>query len=169
MAPIFDRLVSNFASRTAADQFYLSLAIRECAHSDDPKAQTVPESAVGAVIVRNNNILSASANVLPDAIKEQMLKRGYPIKPEERYQVIEHAERAAIFKGMHRGEDLNGATMYCTRFPCSDCARAILWSRIGRLVVTAGFGSEGAWLPSQRAALMMLRAGGIKVRYLKPE
>ena len=161
-----NRTVASFASLTQADQYFLHLAFQERANSDDPNALVKPESAVGAIIVQNNSVISSSANVIPDNIRANLLNRGFPITPEERYQVIEHAERAAIYRSVFRGNEIANSTMYCTRFPCADCARAIIWSGINRLVVAGGFGTEGAWLSSQRSALKILRVAGIKIRYL---
>jgi dCMP deaminase len=88
------------------------------------------------------------------------------VDENDRYFLIEHAERAAIFKALLAGRDLAGATIYCTRFPCSDCARAVIWAGIKRAVFPAGFAGEDRWLSAQRAALRMLRETGVKVRYL---
>ena len=85
----------------------------------------------------------------------------------DRYYFIEHAERAAIFTAAAAGEPLSGATLYCTRFPCSDCARALVWFGVSRVVLAAGLTGEDKWLESQRAALKILRGSGVKVRVIK--
>lgn len=135
------------------------------ATSDDPKARVVPQSGVGAVIVGPAGEIARSANVLPPSIRGQAgAQRG--VEDTERYFVIEHAERAAIFSAFLSGKSMVGSTIYCTRFPCSDCARAILWAGIGRAVFPGGFSGEVRWIDAQRAALRMLREGGVRVRYL---
>ena len=139
----------------------------ERAASHDPKAKVNPPSGVGAVITRDNLEISRSANVLPPGIVEARTSDQRIVTEDERYHVIEHAERAAIFTALNEGKDLTGSTIYCTRFPCSDCARAIVWSGITRAVFPSGFAGEEKWLASQRSALAMLRDAGITVRYLK--
>jgi dCMP deaminase len=133
--------------------------------SDDPKAARVPNSAVGALLVSGNRVISQSANVIPPQLK---LGNGhhFALQDAERYHFIEHAERAAIFSAMLAGESVSDATLYCTRFPCSDCARAIVWFGVARVVTAAGLSGEERWLESQRVALRILRGSGVKVRVL---
>lgn len=144
----------------------MSEALIERLATDDPKGKIVLQSAVGAVIMKNGAEISRSANVLPPELKEIMERKGETVTEEDRYHLIEHAERSAIFKGVRAGADMAGATIYCTRFPCSDCARAIVWAGIKRAVFAGGFAGEQRWLVSQRAALKILRYGGVTIRYL---
>jgi dCMP deaminase len=156
----------TFAGKTEADRFYLTLALGERFHSDDPKARHVLQSGVAVVIVGKSGILAQSANVLPPALKSHHQNHNREISEEERYHFIEHAERAAIFKALMSGADLRGATLYGTRFPCSDCARAIVWVGIKRAVFATGYAGEARWLDSQRAAIHILRKAGVVVRVL---
>ena len=141
----------------------------ERAASDDPKAKMVASSGVGAVLTRGNQEISRSANILPPRIADARIGDRNAVADEERYHIIEHAERAAIFRALRNGHDLSDATIYCTRFPCSDCARAIVWAGITRAVFPSGFAGEERWLASQRAALSMLREAGVTVRYLSQQ
>lgn len=127
----------------------------------------MPQSGVGVVIADRRGEIVRSANVLPPALAISFSETKQLVAHDDRYHVIEHAERAAIFQALRAGNDLSGATIYCTRFPCSDCARAILWSGIKRAVFPGGFAGEDRWIEAQRAALRILRAGGVRVRYLK--
>jgi deoxycytidylate deaminase len=146
----------------------LAVAFRERANADDPKAQVVIQSGVGAVVATREVEIARSANVLPPALSAAFRDDGHVITETDRYHVIEHAERAAIFNAFLAKQDLAGATIYCTRFPCSDCARAIIWSGITRAVFPPGLTGESRWRDAQRAALRMFRLAGIKVRYLDP-
>lgn len=156
----------NFSTQTQVDKYYLRRAFALRSLSDDPKARLVVESGVGAIIATPVSEISASANVLPPRLKSAFKVQGTAVTDESRYFVIEHAERAALFEAYQAGANLEGATMYCTRFPCSDCARAIVWSKITRIVVPRGFKGEARWIDAQRAALQILRSGGVVVRYL---
>jgi dCMP deaminase len=134
--------------------------------SDDPKSRRVPQSGVVAVITRDGEILSISPNVLPPKLKSKATLEKLAKDESLRYHLIEHAERAAIYDALLKHVDLKGSTLYCTRFPCSDCARAIIWAGITRVVTLSGFANEKRWLASQKAALNMMRSVGITVRYL---
>ncbi|MCC7703507.1 hypothetical protein IGS59_14755 [Janthinobacterium sp. GW460P] len=144
----------------------MSEAFAERSSTDDPKGKIVPQSAVGVIIAEGRYQIARSANILPPELKHSLEISGMVVTEDDRYHLIEHAERAAIFKAFLAKADMSNATIYCTRFPCSDCARAIIWSGIKRAVFAGGFAGEERWLTSQRAALRILREGGVKVRYL---
>ncbi|RPF72680.1 deaminase [Aurantiacibacter spongiae] len=158
----------TFRNQTEADLHYLAEALGARSQTDDPKAKAFPQSGVGVVIAKGEVELARSANVLPPALAARFRHDMRGISDEERYHVIEHAERAAIYQALQKGIDLSGATLYGTRFPCSDCARAMLWAGIARAVFPSGFAGEDRWVVSQRAALHMLRHAGVTVRYLSP-
>lgn len=159
-------IVKDEGSKTRDDEKYLTLALAERVKSDDPKSRQVVQSGVGAVVILGGRLIARSANVLPPRLKLHQDEFGIGIQEAERYHFIEHAERAAIFIAHRNGQSLEGATMYCTRFPCSDCARAIVWAGLTRIVVASGLGGEGRWLESQRAAREILKRAGVKVRVL---
>lgn len=144
----------------------MAKAFAERGSTDDPKGKIIAQSSVGAVIAEKSQLVTASANVLPPRLKETYIASAQEVTDSDRYHVIEHAERAAIFKAFHMHADMANATIYCTRFPCSDCARAIVWAGIKRAVFAGGFAGEKRWLSAQRAALKILRDSGVKVRYL---
>lgn len=165
--PPFPRsAIADFSSQTQIDRHFMALAYIESRKSDDPKAIVVPQSGVGAIIVKDGIEISKSANVLPPRIKSGKRRPTNVVSDTDRYFFIEHAERAAIFEAWLSGKSLTGATLYCSRFPCSDCARAIAWSGIKRVVLPTGFAGERRWIDAQRAALRVLRESGVVVRYL---
>ena len=159
--------LANFRTKTDVDRHFLRLAMADRVASDDPKARTVVQSGVAAVLVKNGRIIARSANVLPPRLKIGRLKAGSEISEEDRYHLIEHAERAAIFQALLARRDMDRATIYCTRFPCSDCARAIVWAGLSRGVFAAGYAGEIRWIQSQRAAVRILRQAGVTVRVLE--
>ena len=161
-------------SQTAMDKKFMSEAEQITSESHDPHFKIGLSEGVGCIIVKKNKVIAKSANILP----AKLTNTNINLKPfsEERYQYIEHAERSAIFKALMDGFDTTNSTLYCTRFPCSDCARAIIAAGVSRIVVKSGFGKEPdttathtrRWKESQRTALKMLRLSGITVRYLNP-
>ena len=151
--------------KTQGDDVFMQLAFAARRLSDDPKAKHVQNSGVGAILVSQNRIIAQSANVLPPALKAH-IERRLPIQETERYYFIEHAERAAVYRAVVSGESVLGATLYSTRFPCADCARTLVWFGVSRVVTAGGLTGEDRWLESQRAALKILRASGVKVRVI---
>lgn len=149
-----------------SDEEYLSLAQSIAQKmSDDPKAKLDARAGVGAVLVDQQNQVFSSANEFPAALKG-VLNVVDPDSPT-RYHYIEHAERSVLFRASAAGAKLDGSVLYCTRFPCSDCARAIIAFRVQRIVVGGGgFDGDGRWIESQRAARHLLKSAGVKIRYL---
>jgi dCMP deaminase len=56
-------------------------------------------------------------------------------EPQSKYFFLEHAERNAISAAYKNARELRSATLYCSLYPCADCARAIVSAGITRLVV----------------------------------
>ena len=166
MPRVTKTIIPEFSGKTEADRYYLSLALEERAKSDDPKAQLIMQSGVGAVIVGSEGVIAQSANVIPPALKLHYDFGNNTISETERYHFIEHAERAAIFSALLNKYELNESTIYCTRFPCSDCARAIVWAGVKRAVFSTGYSGESRWIEAQRAAVNILRNSNVTVRIL---
>ena len=107
---------------------------------------TSPNPPVGAVIVRNN----------------QVLGEGFHEKAGEA-----HAERRAIANAYARGNGhlLSGSTIYITLEPCSSvgrtgaCTTAIIEEKIGRVV----YGSTDPDMRHQGRADALLEAAGVSV------
>lgn len=160
--------IIRFQTQTEADLHWMACAFEARAGSDDPKAKIIAQSGVGAVIANRDNVIAQSANIIPPVVLATMRANGREVTDDDRYFIIEHAERAAIFDAFQSGASLSNATIYCTRFPCADCARAIVWSGIKRAVFAGGFSGETRWIGAQRAARQLLKDAGIKVRFLTP-
>lgn len=89
---------------------------------------------VGAVIVKDNNILSYGYNGMPAGMtnecEEQIYEEGnsypaYKTKPE-----VIHAEANAIAKIARQGGNGQDAIMFVTHSPCIECAKLIIQAGI---------------------------------------
>lgn len=96
---------------------------------------------IGAVIVKNNRILTTGYNGAPQNIKSCVEKGecmrdtlciASGTKHELCYAV--HAEQNAIVQAAKLGLAIDGATLYCTHQPCVICAKLIINSGISRIV-----------------------------------
>ena len=96
------------------DDYYMNIAINEA-----KKAQKKGNVPIGAVIVKNNRIISKAYNT----------KNSKNI-------AIDHAEILAIKKACKKLKSwrLNDCTIYVTLEPCPMCTGAIVESRISNVV-----------------------------------
>ncbi len=106
------------------DEYFMKLAIEEAI-----KSYNNDEVPIGAVIVKNNKIISASSNSV-----------------EKDLSSIMHAEIKAIISAQKKLKSwrLNECTMYVTLEPCLMCCGAMILSRIEKLVYAASDLKSGA-------------------------
>lgn len=104
------------------DNYFMSLAFLSARRSKDPSTQ------VGACIVnQKNRIVGLGYNGFPNGCGQ-----AFPWKREgegidTKYPFVVHAEVNAI---LNATSSLEGATIYCTLFPCNVCAQVIVQSGI---------------------------------------
>lgn len=118
------------------DMFYLSMAGH---YAKEMSGCT--KVAVGSCIVKDKAIVALGANrTLPDLCKTRGCLRielyGDNAKshrnPEDCRAL--HSEFDAIGNAAKNGVNLEGATIYVTRYPCEACARIIIASGIKKVV-----------------------------------
>jgi dCMP deaminase len=117
-----------------------------------------PSSKVGAVICKDKFIVSVGFNGFPVGTDDH--PHLYEDK-DEKYPRIVHAEMNAILSAR---EDLTGASLYCTHFPCSTCAGAIIQKHI-QFVVFPQQNREfiERWATSMKHTLRMFKEVGVKI------
>ncbi|MDM8551815.1 cytidine/deoxycytidylate deaminase family protein [Desulfobacterales bacterium HSG2] len=85
------------------------------------KRSTCIRRAVGAVIVKDKQILTTGYNGAPSGLKH-CTETGCL---RERLNVPS-GEQNAIIQAASNGVSIRGATLFCTNFPCSICAKMII-------------------------------------------
>ena len=128
------------------------LAYLVATESVDPSTQN------GAVIVAGGEILAAiNHSVGMTADHEDFA--------ENKYAVMEHAERAVILEAARQGIRLEGSTMYTPWSACADCARAIALSGIKTLYrhQDAMDRTPERWLESVRMGDRIMREHGVEI------
>lgn len=125
--------------------------------SHDPRTQN------GAVLVSGTPYVT-SANVYPIAA----WRRGGRLESPAKYDYIEHAERAVIYKAAQAGLTTHGATMYVVWFACPDCARAIIAAGVSTVVgsLHARQATPERWLDRVERGESMLREAGVNTRWV---
>ncbi len=113
------------------DQLFMDIAFRvaQMSHDEDTK--------VGAVIVKDGNILSMGYNGMPSGMSNDCKHANGATHKE-----VIHAEANAICKLAKSTGSSEDATLYCTLSPCIECAKLILQSGISRVVFADKYKDE---------------------------
>ena len=121
---------------------------------------------VGAVIVKDRNILATGYNGAPSGV-EHCAERGclrekLGIPSGERHEICRglHAEQNAITQAAKHGTSIEGATLYCTNQQCSICAKMIINAGVKQIIFQDGY-------PDALAEEMFKEAGIEAVQYKK--
>lgn len=103
---------------------------------------------VGAVIVKENRILTTGYNGAPPGAKHcdeiGCLREAMSIPSGERHELCRalHAEQNAVIQAAKYGIPIEGATIYTTTYPCVICAKILIASGIIRIVYRGGYPDE---------------------------
>ena len=126
-------------------------------HSHDPETQN------GAVLVTSRQVIYA-ANCVPTGVARPDHRLARPFK----YDFVEHAERAAIYKAAAAGAATAGSKLFCPWFACTDCARAIVAAGIREVVglIALRNATPARWLLKVELAEKMLEEAGVSQRLL---
>ena len=119
-----------------SDQNFINIA-KELA-----SASKCVSKQVGAVIVKDGRILSTGYNGTPaghtnccDHWNNEYTKDHH--EWSKTYEI--HAEMNALIWAAREGISINGATIYVTLEPCSDCSKNIIASGIKRIVYAKAY------------------------------
>ena len=121
------------SKRVDWDVYFMNIAQASAERS------TCDRAHVGAVLVRNNRILATgyngSVSGMPhcDDVGHDMVN-GHCIRTI-------HAEVNAIVQCAIYGVSSKGATLYCTHYPCYNCAKIIVNAGIERIVFQNWYGT----------------------------
>ncbi len=137
------------------DEYFMGVALLSAKRSKDPSTQ------VGACIVNEKNkIVGAGYNGLPIGCDDDdfpWAKQGEFL--DTKYPYICHAELNAILNNI--GMDLKGCKIYTALFPCNECSKAIIQSRISEVIYLSDK-YEGNDI--FKASKKMLETAGVKFR-----
>ena len=121
-------------TRPSWDEYFMKMAYLVSERS------TCLRHHVGAVIVKNNHLISSGYNGSPSGTKDctelGCLRDQLGIKSGTRHEVCRavHAEQNAIIQAALHGPSTEGATIYCTHSPCVICAKMVVNAKIKRFV-----------------------------------
>jgi dCMP deaminase len=103
---------------------------------------------VGAILVKERNILATGYNGVPSGISHcdatGCLRERLHVPSGERHELCRglHAEQNAIVQAARHGINIDGATLYCTTMPCIICTKMIINAGIRAIVYGEGYADE---------------------------
>jgi dCMP deaminase len=112
------------------------------------KRSTCLRRKIGAVIVKDNRILTTGYNGAPPGAKHcdevGCLREIMSIPSGERQELCRalHAEQNAVIQAAKYGIPIEGSTIYTTTYPCVICAKILIASNIKRIVYKGAYPDE---------------------------
>jgi dCMP deaminase len=111
---IIKHAIHDLNSRLHWDEYFMSIGLLISSRSPSTRLK------VGAVIVKDNRIISSGYNGYPSGCQHISIVR------DNHEQNTIHAEQNAISDAARRGTAVEGATIYITHFPCINCCKYII-------------------------------------------
>ena len=143
----------TYIKRPGLDEYFIEIAAVVA------KRSTCLRNQVGAILVKNKNILTTGYNGAPAGIEHcdvaGCARGGVQSGTRPELCRAVHAEQNAIIQAAMHGISIEGATLYCTHQPCILCAKMIINARVAKVVYLHCY-------PDQ-TALDFLEQAGIEV------
>ncbi len=147
--------------RPSWDQYFMDITRLVATRSTCLRRQ------VGAILVKDRNILATGYNGVPSGISHcetvGCLRERLKVPSGERHELCRglHAEQNAIIQAARHGINIDGATLYCTTMPCIICTKMLINAGISTIVYAEGYADE--------LAREMLAETGINISQFTPE
>lgn len=148
--------------RPTWDEYFMEITLLVARRSTCLRRQ------VGAVLVKEKNILATGYNGTPTGIAHCLdvgcLREKMGIPSGERHELCRglHAEQNAIIQAAKHGTNIDGSTLYCTTMPCIICSKMIINAGIKKVVYETGYADT-------LAAEMIAESGVEIVQFVKSE
>ena len=145
--------------RPSWDEYFMDIARLVARRSTCLRRQ------VGAVMVKEKNILATGYNGTPSGIthcaETGCLREQLKVPSGERHELCRglHAEQNAIIQAARHGVNIAGATLYCTNSPCIICTKMLINAGIQQVIYLDGY--------PDNLSLDMLRESGITVEVFR--
>ena len=144
-------------ARPTWDQYFIDITHLVATRSTCLRRQ------VGALLVKDKNILATGYNGTPSGIRHceetGCLREQLKVPSGERHELCRglHAEQNAIIQAARHGVNIDGSTLYCTTMPCIICTKMLINAGIKRIVYEQGYADELAAGMVAEAGIEVLR------------
>lgn len=125
--------------RPTWDQYFMQITKLVATRSTCMRRQ------VGALLVKDKNILATGYNGVPSGIRhcEEVgcLREKLKVPSGERHELCRglHAEQNAIIQAARHGINIEGSTLYCTDSPCIICSKMLINAGVQMVIYARGY------------------------------
>ena len=114
-------VLENCSHRLSWHEYFSAMTLLLAVRSPSPRLR------VGAVLVKQNRVISAGYNGFPAGTPHtSVMREGHEVNTI-------HAEQNAISDAARRGVSIDGATLYVSHFPCIHCTKFAISSGIQQI------------------------------------
>jgi dCMP deaminase len=140
--------VDDVAKRASWDEYFMRIAVEVASRS------TCDRKHVGAVIVRDRNILSTGYNGSISGMPH-CDDVGHMMESDHCVATI-HAEANAIIQAAKNGVCINGGSIYTTASPCWNCFKIIVNSGMKRIFFGEFYRDERIFSVAERLGVELI-------------
>lgn len=147
-----------------SDEYYMNIAmaVRKKANCMGRK--------VGALIVKNNRIISTGYNGTPEGMTNCLDGGCVRCRDRETYAasvgydvcICVHAEQNALITAARFGNSIEGAVVYSTLRPCFDCTKAMLQAKVDTIYFMHDWMHPISSLQEQYVLIQSKIRGGVR-------
>ena len=149
-------------SRLGVHEYYMNICVAASLRS------TCMRRKVGAVIVKDNRILSTGYNGAPSGVPNciddcnRCYRSKHNIPSGEMLDMCfaVHAEQNAIMNALKTGEDLKGAVIYVNTYPCATCFKLIVQSGIREVYFINEYANDFTKQLAREAGVKLVKLDG---------
>lgn len=126
-------------TRPSWDEYFMDITKRVATRS------TCLRRAVGAILVHDKRIIASGYNGGPTGLAHCLdigcLREKLGIPSGQQHELCRgiHAEQNAIIQAARYGVSIEGATLYCTTQPCTQCTKMLINAGIAEIVYAEGY------------------------------
>ena len=112
------------------------------------RRSTCMRRQVGAIMVKDKNILATGYNGTPTGITHcdvtGCLREQLNVPSGERHELCRglHAEQNAIIQAARHGINIENSVLYCTNSPCIICTKMLINAGIRKVIYLEGYADE---------------------------
>jgi len=143
------------------DEFFMRHVYLVASKSKDPSTK------IGAVIVKDNNIISSGYNGFARGVSDDPIRYN---DREMKYLLVCHGEFNAVVSAARHGISTLGSTIYTQGIPCNECAKSVIQSGIKTVIVHQQWReysktSPTKWTKLAELSSMMFYEAGLEIRH----